>query len=221
MPGISSWKDGAADFLDPILAPTGLASWLIRQHARDIDQYWELDASFGSDVRSRLTEPLCRSLYDGHNVLLVAHSLGSMISYDVLWKFSYYGEYKTLRARDPRPISFITLGSPLGNESVKRHLKGADAGVNRKYPFLIRFWDNVSAEDDYVAHDETLADDYRKMRRLRSVVAIHDHQITILPCGTEIEPTSRSRLYDPSDRSTFDCKVVGELIGDIGPLPWS
>ena len=177
LPGVSSWKDNAADLLSTILEPAGLASWLIRQQARDIDQYWDPDTHFGSEVRWRLTEPLCKSLYDGHDVLLVAHSLGSMISYDVLWKFSYYGEYKCLRARVPKPLTFITLGSPLGDETVKRHLKGADAGAMRRYPFLIRSWDNVSAEDDYVAHDETLADDYKKMTRLPSVVSIKDHQI--------------------------------------------
>ena len=175
--GASTWKDDAADLFSAILEPSGLASWLIRQNARDIDRYWDADSIFGSELRWRLTEPLCKSLYDGHDVLVVAHSLGSMISYDVLWKFSHYGEYRRLRARVPKPISFITLGSPLGDETVKRHLKGADSGVSRRYPLLIRYWDNVSAVDDYVAHDETLSDDYRKMKRLPSVASINDHQI--------------------------------------------
>ena len=177
LPGVSGWKDNAANLFSAKLEPSGLASWLIRQQARDIDQCWDPDSQFGTEVRWRLTEPLYKAQYDGHDVLLVAHSLGSMISYDVRWKFSHYGEYKTLRARDPKPITFITLGSPLGDENVQRHLKGADAGGMRRFPVLIRNWDNVAAEDDYVAHEKTMADDYRKMMRLPSIASIKDHKI--------------------------------------------
>ena len=44
---------------------------------------------------------------------LAGLSMGCMVAYDVLWKFSYYGEYQAIR--DHRLSRLITLGSPLGN----------------------------------------------------------------------------------------------------------
>jgi hypothetical protein len=38
-------------------------------------------------------------------------------------------------------------------------------------------WHNVSAEDDYLCHDNTLADDYREMLKLRLVSSIRDYHI--------------------------------------------
>jgi hypothetical protein len=38
-------------------------------------------------------------------------------------------------------------------------------------------WRNVSAEDDYLCHDNTLADDYREMLNLRLVSSIRDYHI--------------------------------------------
>ena len=100
-----------------------------------------------------------------------------MIAYDVLWKFSWYGEYRDLRKSDPQHISLITLGSPLGNETVKRNLKGSNAG--RCSP--------ISSPDRYLAQlrrpratmsptDETLADDYRKKWVLAHSMAPIDDQ---------------------------------------------
>ena len=161
---------GVADFFR-------IADPLVRGYAADLAHYWNPDAAFGSDVRWKLTEPLGRALDEGDDVMLVSHSLGSMIAYDVLWKFSYYGEYKELREKNNKLTKLVTLGSPLGNETVKRNLKGANADGRRRFPALIRAWENFAAEDDYISHDETLKDDYRKMENYKMVEPIRDHRI--------------------------------------------
>ena len=169
---LASIFDGPAEFL-------GIAEPIIRLLKRDLSHYWEPDSTFGSDVRWKLTEPLRKALVDGDEVLLVAHSLGTMISYDVLWKFSHYGEYRDLRDRlsksNSTPVTFVTLGSPLGNETVKKNLKGCNANGARRYPHLIRAWHNFAAEGDYVSHDEALEDDYGKLVRDTATVSIHDY----------------------------------------------
>ena len=78
-------------------------------------------ARFGSDLRARLTEPLQAAVEKGDDIMLIAHSLGTMISYDVLWKFSHYYEYRKLRENGRAPMinTFLTLGTPLGNKTVK------------------------------------------------------------------------------------------------------
>ena len=141
--------------------------------------YWE-DGEFGRNVRARLAEPLYDVLNEGNQVLLVAHSLGSIIAYDVLWKFSRYWEYEELQNKfknKQKPITLITLGSPLGNPTMRRHLKGSDKQGAFKYPTLIRDWYNFAAEDDYISHDQTLNDDYKEMLRLRLVKSIKDYRI--------------------------------------------
>ena len=81
-----------ADSFGGFLETIGLAEPLIRTFAEDIEHYWNTDSAFGTDVRWRLTKPLLNALKEGDNIFLVSHSLGTMIAYDVLWKFSHYGE---------------------------------------------------------------------------------------------------------------------------------
>ena len=177
LPDADSLKEGLADVFGGLFDVVRLAEPLIRWYAKDVAHYWEPDAGFGSEIRWKLTEPLCDALLGGDDILLVAHSLGTMVSYDVLWKFSWYGEYRDLRSANPTPLSFVTLGSPLGNETVKRNLKGRNADGARRYPSLIRAWHNLAAEDDYISHEETLADDFRKMEREHKMEPIDDRRL--------------------------------------------
>ena len=86
--------------------------------------YWNGDSYFASDVRSRLTPVLKKALDRGDDIMLVGHSLGSMICFDNLWKLSHYGEYRRLCMALIKTL-FVTLGSPLADENVKQQLKGS------------------------------------------------------------------------------------------------
>lgn len=175
--GASAWRERLADVFAGALDVLGIARIGIGSIAPDIRRYWEADSAFGSKVRWRLTVPLNEALCKGEDVMLVAHSLGSMIAYDVLWKFSYYGEYSALREQVKRRITLVTLGSPLSNETVKRYLKGSSARGRRRYPNLILRWDNFAAEDDYICHDQKMSDDYGKMQSWSMDDKIVDHRI--------------------------------------------
>ena len=170
LPGASGWKRRSASAMEG-LDFVALAAPLIRRCAPDVAHYWNTDSQFGSDVRWRLTQPLRTALEEQHDICLIAHSLGTMVAYDVLWKLSYYGEYQSLRQNCPRVNLLLTLGSPLGNRTVRKHLKGGRARGLRRYPTLIRRWQNFAAKDDYIAHDSTLADDYSGLS------VITDHRI--------------------------------------------
>ena len=85
--GYAPWKETLVDLLGGFADAIGLAGRpALRTIAPDIDQYWEPDSSFGSEVRCALTIKLEKALCENDDVMLVAHSLGSMIAYDVLWK---------------------------------------------------------------------------------------------------------------------------------------
>ena len=175
--GASSWKERLADMLGGGASILRIADPLIGMVAKDIAHYWDPDTAFGSDVRWRLTEPLNKALCDGDDIMLVSHSLGTMISYDVLWKFSYYGEYKALRETRNKLNTLVTLGSPLGDKTVMKNLKGSGISGSRRYPTLIRTWENFAAEDDYISYDETLTDDYENMQHAGLVNSVCDHRL--------------------------------------------
>ena len=175
LPGKSSTGEALADLFGGLTAFFRVSDPLIEAIAPDMCEYWNFDSKFGSDVRATLSEPLAKAIRAGHKIMLISHSLGTMVSYDTLWKFSYYSEYKDIRNK--KVDMFVTLGSPLADETVKRNLKGAKASGSRRYPSNIRRWVNVAAEDDFIAHDEKVRNDFRGMLKHDLVQSIQDHRI--------------------------------------------
>ncbi len=162
LPGKDAVKELLADSFSGLLSFFGVGSFLIARVAPDIEHYWNPWSEFGSRVRYKLTTVLRSAFNAGDEIMLVSHSLGTMISYDNLWKFTHYGEYRDDYAGKKVDL-WVTLGSPLGDENVKRHLKGSTNKGHIKYPGNIRKWVNISAEDDYVSHDNDVRDDYHEM----------------------------------------------------------
>lgn len=159
-------KEALADTFSGVLGKLHLAESLITAVAPDMAEYWNEGSYFGSDVRNELT-PVLRAAFDAEDqIMLVSHSLGTMISYDNLWKFSHYGEYRPDYGSAKKVDLFVTMGSPLGDENVKAQLKGNNSKGAIKYPWNIRRWCNFSAEDDYISHDNKIRNDYKQMIKL-------------------------------------------------------
>lgn len=175
LPGASPWARRLTSATARPLAFLHLSEPLIRWLCPDVGEYWNDESQFGSDVRWTLTEPLARALEREDDVLLLSHSLGSLVAFDTLWKLSYYGEYRSIRSR--KVSLWMTLGSPLGDPTYRRHLKGARVQGLRRYPTNVRRWLNVAAHDDYVAYKCSMAHDYRGMQRAGLVEAITDQPI--------------------------------------------
>jgi hypothetical protein len=169
------FKEAAANVFSGPLSLLGIGDDIVGLVAPDMEHYWNPDARFGSDVRWRLTGPLERAIKAGDDIMLISHSLGTIVSYDVLWKFSHYGEYQHLR--DKKINTLVTIGSPLGDENVKKELKGVQAKTYRRYPHNIGRWVNFAAEDDYISHDPRLANDFKNMVRLGLTARITDKHI--------------------------------------------
>jgi len=176
LPGKNASLEFLADVGAATLGALRLAGKLIEAAAPDIHEYWNFDSAFGTDVRYPMIRPLKRAMDRGDRILVVSHSLGTLVAFDTFWKFSRAGEYRP-RYSEHRIDTWITLGSPLGDETVKRKLKGARAGGKRRFPSNVRHWHNVAAEDDYISHDSTLADDYDDMLDAGLVESIADYRI--------------------------------------------
>jgi hypothetical protein len=178
--GLPSQSSLAARLVDLVAAPAawlGLGAHAIGYRAPDLREYWNPDSEFGSRVRWKLTEILESALRAGDDILLVTHSLGSLIAYDNLWKLSRYAEYRELFEAGHKVTRWITLGCPLGNPTVQKNLKGHRASDARRYPTNIREWINVAAEGDYIAHDQGVGDDFRGMLEYGLIESIDDQRI--------------------------------------------
>jgi len=83
--------------------------------------------------------------------VIVAHSLGSVIAYDVLSEPALAGLQVAL---------LVTLGSPLGIGNIQSKLRDG-AGRPNPVPAQLSAWDNFADRFDPVALDATLHDDFR------------------------------------------------------------
>ena len=153
---------------------TGFSDNIIRWTTADMGAYL-MTRKAGSAIRQRLQEPLRQSLLDGDDICLVSHSMGCIVSYDVLWKFSQMSEYSDIQHTNNKVNLWLTLGNPLGEPGVKQNLYDAHEGKDGKYPRdIIKNWVNIAAHDDFVAHDSRIADDYEEMRELNYIENITD-----------------------------------------------
>jgi hypothetical protein len=114
-------------------------------------------------VRERLSGPLRAAHAGGKQIMLIAHSLGSIVAYDVLGAAN-----RVLPGL--RIAHFVTMGSPLGFAEI-REIVAPPVRV----PECVERWSNFADARDYVARwDPRLADDYR---RSRSGVAVSDRLV--------------------------------------------
>jgi hypothetical protein len=176
LPGKSAIPEFAADIAAPILSAIGLASPLIGRLAKDLGEYWNTKNDFGTQLRQRVRATLCAAMDKDDPILLISHGLGCIIAYDVIWELSHDPELSAQYAN--RKIDmWLTLGAPLGDSSIRKKLLGAKEKAGKRYPNNIMSWHNVSAEDDYTCHDNTLADDFKVMLKEKLVSCIRDYQI--------------------------------------------
>jgi hypothetical protein len=167
----SALVDDISRVLSPLLSVFGLSTRLIEKMLPDLGTYL-VSRVTGSEIRERLQTILRTALLDGDDVCLVSHSMGCMVSYDVLWKFSRMSEYKDVR--DKKISLWLTLGNPLGEPAVKGGLYDNDEPEDGKYPANISHWVNIAAKDDFVAHDGNVADDFKDMLNRKLVASIED-----------------------------------------------
>lgn len=149
----------AAVFLTRFIKPLQRRRLLASQF-RDIMRYFR-NRAFAARVRERLKALLVPSLRRRERIVLIAHSLGSVVAYDVLWELSHSPAHAALHGRCIEHL--ITMGSPLGDRTVKSLLLGWRAPMQHRYPTNVARWANLSARGDAICHDASLANDFKPM----------------------------------------------------------
>jgi hypothetical protein len=139
-----SWRDEAFAALGGYVNSVG-ARRVVAQFAPEMLRYLD-EPHTRASVQSIIAQA-CGLLgkKDAPQVLLIAHSLGSVFAFDAL----------RAGALAQQRITLVTIGSPLGDPSMQELLRalpnGSEARVN------VERWFNIAAEDDHVCHSRKIA----------------------------------------------------------------
>lgn len=175
LPGKSAFKEGVASTLYPLAGLAGLSMPIVRAVSRDFGEYLRGE-DYANVARDRVIDALATMLERDDRTMLVAHGTGSAIAWDALWALSHDDALQR-RVQGRKVEVFVTLGSPLGDRHIRKRLYGSGEPADSRFPTNVISWHNVSAEDDYTCHDNTLADDFRQMMSEHVVSAVKDYKI--------------------------------------------
>jgi len=158
---------------------TSVSDFVLRRYFRDLGIYYSkqcLDRQKKAvcPVQDVMREELASVLrkYSKQDILLIAHSMGSIIAYDVL----------TQSVPDISIHTLVTMGSPLGvpavmlkilSEQRKKPQKHITVGTPEN---IVGTWYNFSDPRDKVATDYNLSDDYKEnSRHVRAIdIIVHN-----------------------------------------------
>jgi hypothetical protein len=175
LPGKTAIPEFVANFIAPICGVLGMTMPLLGRISRDFAEYLTGETDYAEQVRDRLRSRLCELLDSGDRVMLITHGTGCVVAYDVLWQLSHEQPYAE-KYEGAKIDTWVTLGAPLGDTSIRKRLLGANLEPV-SYPTNVITWHNVSAEDDYTCHDNTLADDFKSMVQQRVVGTVYDYHV--------------------------------------------
>ncbi len=159
----------AADHL-PFLIPH-FANEKMELHLRDMRRYVSNKRDIAEHTRQLLKIPLRQAADEGRPILLLAHSMGSVIAYDALWQLS------RMSAEEVPVDTLVTMGSPLGQKYIQRRLLGTSIENERRYPDNIRHWINIAAAGEFTAIDPLLRNDFAPMLQYQLLQEIRDVDI--------------------------------------------
>ena len=108
------------------------------------DVMYVLDESRRCAAQRRVGREIERAIAIGRPVVILAYSLGSVVTYQYL-------QNREARATDPRvpSIDLVTIGSPLGVPGLRAMLGIASDSLTR--PPMVRSWMNIHDPNDPVA----------------------------------------------------------------------
>lgn len=133
-------------------------------------ELYDKDQYIADRMRRPLEDALRNAWKKGCDVALLAHSMGTFIAYDVLWRFAHRNVAGFKECKKKRVQLLTTMGSPLGDSTVRgllfaRHHKNHG---KRQYPTNIDFWHNYACLGDVVSHHHNFEEVFfEPMRRLR------------------------------------------------------
>ena len=146
----------------------------VKRSIQETNHYFRNRDNTACHIRQLQKAPLRAAAERGERVLLIGHSMGSVIAYDSLWELQH------LEGLNRCVDWLLTLGSPLGMHYVQHRLAGREVSLARRYPCNFNRWVNISSRGDLVALDPLLANDFREMIDNRCIDSIRDMRNDVL-----------------------------------------
>lgn len=153
-----TFRSWTSDKIDDVVDP--LKNWfdidmaanaVLKNKLKDLHAYYT-DKNIREELRSMFEKAIRDNVTAGNRIMVVSHSMGTIIAYDVLRKLG--------KESHDIPIEhFVTLGSPLGLPHVKHMIIKENHLV--RTPSIVKKWSNLADRRDPVAADTHLADDYQ------------------------------------------------------------
>jgi len=148
-----------------------LIKWLPQSARNTIEEtnaYFKNHNNIGYEIRGML-KTLLRPILDRNEpVLVIGHSLGSVIVYDALWELSRNEVHSG-------KVDFLSLGSPLGLKFIQKKLQGRRYPNKNRFPANIHRWINFSSVGDTTAVGRRFKDDFSGMLEYGLIDSIEDY----------------------------------------------
>ncbi|MEE9141582.1 MAG: hypothetical protein V3U59_02635 [Gammaproteobacteria bacterium] len=176
--------------------------WIL-EGAAETRRYFENTEGIADAIREPLAERIVEEHHAGNRVLLIGHSLGSVIAFDTLWELS------RASGSEASVDLFLTLGSPLGLRFIKKRLRGAGQKGAERYPSNIRRWVNIASVGELKALDPSLRDDFAEMTRYGLV-----HEVTDLSADFFNYYREQGRLNVHKSYGYLLNPITGRVIAD-------
>ncbi|MFQ5709465.1 MAG: alpha/beta hydrolase [bacterium] len=141
-----------------------ISDLIIRKKFRDLDLYYHKknvdSTAAGLHAKTAIRQELAKVLkkHKRKRILLIAHSMGSIIAYDVL----------TQVVPEVKIETFLTIGSPLGLPAIMKKIfreQQIDFKEEKKVPTpenIRKSWVNFSDLDDGITMNYDLCDDFKE-----------------------------------------------------------
>ena len=126
------------------------ANKVLEKKLKDLYIYYN-DKDKREELRGIFEQAIIENVDAGNRIMVVSHSMGTIIAYDVLRKLGK-------KHHDLSIEHFVTLGSPLGLSHVKYKISKESHLV--RTPSIVNKWTNLADRRDPVALDTHLSDDY-------------------------------------------------------------
>lgn len=174
------------------------------------------DFLFDNERRKEMKERLReRLLVGGGPFVVIAHSQGSMIAYDVL---------RELGMSDGVHVPLlVTMGSPLGLDEVQDRLQSFRDGRPLEFPSCVTRWVNVAEHLDPVAADRALSNDAKSWAKIIDVHGLllnpdaprHPHSASGYLRSAEVQRWVRAAVGNDFTQAVARFVVARDVVADL------
>jgi len=202
---------GVLDFMKKRLGINRTADAVLGSLLKDLNLYYD-DANKRTALRNELKTVLLAA--SNRKIMLVAHSMGTIIAYDVL---TLLGQTNPEFEID----HFVTIGSPLGLPHVKGKIveefvhRGEKERDRIRTPSVVKTrWVNFADRKDPVALDVHLSDDYLEHHGVQCTDDLVHNDYRIKKPGDDEPDRNHHKSYGYLRTPEISAVIKGFLTGD-------